>query len=50
MCRKISGDVKSILGVHMTGKDLFESVETLSTPVPSTLQMPQNLLRNVFLI
>ena len=34
MCRKISNAAKSILSVDITGKDLFESIGTLSAPPP----------------
>ena len=32
MCRKISNVGKPILGVNITGKDLFESIGSLSAP------------------
>ena len=32
MCRKVSNAAKKILGVDITGKDLFESVGSLSAP------------------
>ena len=32
MCRKISNVAKPILGVNITGKDLFESIGSLSAP------------------
>ena len=34
MCRKISNAAKSILSVDITGKDLFESIGSLSAPAP----------------
>ena len=34
MCRKISNASKTILNVDITGKDLFESIGSLSPPVP----------------
>ena len=34
MCRKVSTAAKNILGVDITGKDLFESIGSLSTPAP----------------
>ena len=34
MCRKISNAAKSILGVYITGKDLFDSIGSLSAPAP----------------
>ena len=34
MCRKISNAAKNILGVDITGKDLFESIGSLSAPAP----------------
>ena len=35
MCRKVSNVAKTILGVSITGKELFESISSLSTPAPS---------------
>ena len=32
MCRKIFDAAKTILSVDITGKDLFESIGSLSTP------------------
>ena len=34
MCRKVSTVAKTILGVNMTGKELFESIGSLSAPAP----------------
>ena len=34
MCRKISNAAKTILSVDITGKDLFESIGSLSIPAP----------------
>ena len=34
MCRKVSTAAKNISGVDVTGKDLFESVGSISTPAP----------------
>ena len=34
MCRKISKVAKTILGFNITGKDLFESIGSLSAHVP----------------
>ena len=34
MCRKVSNAVKTILNADITGKDLFESIGSLSTPAP----------------
>ena len=34
MCRKVSNVAKNILGVDITGKDLFESIGSLSIPAP----------------
>ena len=34
MCRKVSNVAKSILGVNITGKELFESIGSLSAPAP----------------
>ena len=34
MCRKISDAAKTILSVHITGKDLFESIGSLNAPAP----------------
>ena len=34
MCRKISNVAKTILSVNITGKELFESIGTLSAPAP----------------
>ena len=34
MCRKVSTAVENILGVDITGKDLFESIGSLSAPAP----------------
>ena len=34
MCRKVSNVAKTILGVNITGKELFESIGSLSTPAP----------------
>ena len=34
MCRKVSNVAKTILGVNITGKELFESISSLSTPAP----------------
>ena len=34
MCRKISNAAKTILSVDITGKDLFESIGSLSSPSP----------------
>ena len=34
MCRKVSTVAKTILGVNITGKELFESIGSLSTPAP----------------
>ena len=34
MCRKISNAGKTILSVDITGKDLFESIGSLSAPAP----------------
>ena len=32
MCRKVSTVAKTILGVNITGKELFESIGSLSAP------------------
>ena len=34
MCRKVSNVAKTILGVNITGKELFESISSLSAPAP----------------
>ena len=34
MCRKVSNAAKTILSVNITGKDLFESIGSLSAPAP----------------
>ena len=34
MCRKVSTVAKTILGVNITGKELFESIGSLSAPAP----------------
>ena len=34
MCRKVSNAAKNILGLDITGKDLFESIGSLSAPAP----------------
>ena len=34
MCRKVSNAAKNILGVDITGKDLFESIGSFSAPAP----------------
>ena len=34
MCRKISNAAKNFLSVDITGKDLFESIGSLSAPAP----------------
>ena len=34
MCRKVSNVAKTILGVNITGKELFESIGSLSAPAP----------------
>ena len=34
MCRKISNAAKNILEVGITGKELFESIGSLSAPAP----------------
>ena len=34
MCRKVSTVAKTILGVNITGKELFESIRSLSAPAP----------------
>ena len=34
MCRKISNAAKNFLSVDITGKDLFESMGSLSAPAP----------------
>ena len=34
ICRKVSNVAKTILGVNITGKELFESVGSLSAPAP----------------
>ena len=34
ICRKVSNVAKTILGVNITGKELFESIGSLSTPAP----------------
>ena len=34
MCHKVSNEAKNILGVDITGKDLFESIGSLSIPAP----------------
>ena len=34
MCRKVSNIAKTILGVNITGKELFESIGSLSAPAP----------------
>ena len=34
MCRKISNATKSILSIDITGKELFESIGSLSAPAP----------------
>ena len=39
MCRKVSNAAKNILGVDITGKDLFESIGSLSAPAPQTLHI-----------
>ena len=40
MCRKISNAAKTILGVNITGKDLFESKGSLSIPAPAPPPKP----------
>ena len=35
MCQKVSNVAKTILGISITGKELFESIGSLSTPAPS---------------
>ena len=34
MCRKVSNVAKTVLGVSITGKELFESIDSLSAPAP----------------
>ena len=34
MCRKVSNVAKTILGISITGKELFESIGSLSAPAP----------------
>ena len=34
MCRKVSNAAKTIPGVNITGKELFESIGSLSAPAP----------------
>ena len=34
MCHKVFNAAKTILNVHITGKDLFESIGSLSAPAP----------------
>ena len=34
MCRKVSNAAKNILGVDITGKDLFKSIGSLKDPAP----------------
>ena len=34
MCHKVSNVAKTILGVNITGKELFESIGSLSAPAP----------------
>ena len=34
MCRKVSTVAKTILGINITGKELFESIGSLSAPAP----------------
>ena len=41
MCRKISNVAQTILGVNITGKDLFESIGSLSAPAPPPPPPPQ---------
>ena len=37
MCRKVSNVAKTILGFNVTGKELFESIGSLSAPAPPRL-------------
>ena len=39
MCRKVSNVVKTILGVSITGKELFESIGSLTAPAPQALYL-----------
>ena len=34
MCRNVSNVAKTILGINITGKELFESIGSLSAPAP----------------
>ena len=43
MCRKVSNAAKNILGIDITGKDLFESVGSLSAPAPPPPPPPPTL-------
>ena len=40
MCRKVSNAAKNILGVDITGKDLFESIGSLIAPPPPPQKKP----------
>ena len=42
MCRKVSNAAKTILGVNITGKELFESMGSLSAPAPPRPFTPTN--------
>ena len=42
MCRKISNAAKTFLSVDITGKDLFESIGSLSAPAPPPPPNPSN--------
>ena len=45
MCRKISNAAKNVLSVDITGKDLFESIGSLSAPAllnPSNSRVPRS--------
>ena len=43
MCCKVSSAAKTILNVDITGKDLFESIGSLSTPAPYEHQSQPSL-------
>ena len=46
MFRKISNAAKSILSVDITGKDLFESIGSLSAPAPPpAITKPSTILK-----
>ena len=39
MCQKVSNVAKTILGISITGKELFESISSLSTLLPQALYL-----------